>query len=153
VSDLARLSLTEPEYISVHEAASSTTPTTLQQHWTEVPLPEKVDTLYAFIRANVKKKIIVFLSSAKQVRFVYEAFKRLQPGIPLLHLHGRQKQEARMAISDKFKRATYSCLFATDVIARGIDFPAVDWVVQVDAPEDVDTYVSTCAALSLDVRY
>ena len=32
-------------------------------------------------------------------------------------------------------------LLCTDIAARGVDFPAVDWVVQVDAPEDVATYV------------
>lgn len=32
-------------------------------------------------------------------------------------------------------------LFATDIAARGLDFPGVDWVLQMDAPEDVDTYV------------
>lgn len=32
-------------------------------------------------------------------------------------------------------------LFATDIAARGLDFPAVDWVLQVDAPEDADTYI------------
>ena len=32
-------------------------------------------------------------------------------------------------------------MFATDVVARGIDFPTVDWVVQVDAPEDAATYI------------
>jgi ATP-dependent RNA helicase DDX10/DBP4 len=81
VSDLARLSLNEPEYISVHEAETAATPNLLQQHWTEVPLPEKLDTLYAFIKANLRSKMIVFLSSAKQVRFVYEALKRLHPGM------------------------------------------------------------------------
>ncbi|TEY42744.1 hypothetical protein BOTCAL_0384g00050 [Botryotinia calthae] len=39
VSDLARLSLKEPEYVAVHEAASSATPTTLQQHYCVVTLP------------------------------------------------------------------------------------------------------------------
>lgn len=34
-----------------------------------------------------------------------------------------------------------ACLFATDVAARGLDFPRVDWVIQVDCPEDVATYV------------
>jgi ATP-dependent RNA helicase DDX10/DBP4 len=32
-------------------------------------------------------------------------------------------------------------LFSTDISARGVDFPAVDWVVQLDCPEDVSTYV------------
>nr|KMM66334.1 ATP-dependent RNA helicase dbp4 [Coccidioides posadasii RMSCC 3488] len=141
VSDLARLSLRDPEYISVHEAASSATPASLQQHYVVTPLPEKLDTLWSFIRNTLKSKILVFFSSSKQVRFVYEAFRHMQPGIPLLHLHGRQKQSARIDITSKFSRAKYSCLFSTDVAARGLDFPAVDWVIQLDCPEDADTYI------------
>jgi ATP-dependent RNA helicase DDX10/DBP4 len=81
------------------------------------------------------------LSSGKQVRFVYEAFRHLQPGLPLLHLHGRQKQTARLDITTRCSASKSACLFATDVAARGLDFPAVDWVVQVDCPEDADTYI------------
>jgi ATP-dependent RNA helicase DDX10/DBP4 len=141
VSDLARLSLKEPEYVSVHEQAGSATPSTLQQHYVITPLPEKLDTLWSFIRANLKSKILVFLSSGKQVRFAYECFRHLQPGIPLLHLHGRQKQTARLDITMKFASMSHSCLLATDVVARGLDFPAVDWVIQLDCPEDADTYI------------
>ncbi|KAI4240496.1 MAG: hypothetical protein L6R40_005088 [Gallowayella cf. fulva] len=141
VSDLARLSLRDPEYVSVHEAASSATPSTLQQNYIVTPLPEKLNTLWSFIRSNLKSKILVFLSSGKQVRFVYESFRHMQPGIPLLHLHGRQKQTARLDITRKFSATKNSCLFATDVVARGLDFPAVDWVIQLDCPEDADTYI------------
>lgn len=141
VSDLARLSLRDPEFVSVDEGAASATPITLKQNYTVTSLPEKFDTLWSFIRANIKKKILVFLSSGKQVRFVYEAFRHLQPGISLLHIHGRQKQTARLDITTKFSASKYACLFATDVAARGLDFPAVDWVVQVDCPEDADTYI------------
>ena len=141
VSDLARLSLRNPEYVSVHEAASSATPSTLQQNYIVTPLPEKLDTLWSFIRSNLKSKILVFLSSGKQVRFVYEAFRHMQPGVPLMHLHGRQKQTARLDITTKFSASEHSCLFATDVVARGLDFPAVDWVIQLDCPEDADTYI------------
>jgi ATP-dependent RNA helicase DDX10/DBP4 len=141
VSDLARLSLRDPEYVSVHEAAASATPTSLQQYYVVTPLPEKLDTLYSFIKSNLKAKIIVFMSSGKQVRFVYESFRHLQPGIPLLHLHGRQKQTARLDITSKFSASKNSCIFATDVVARGLDFPAVDWVIQLDCPEDADTYI------------
>lgn len=141
ISDLARLSLNEPEYVAVHEAAASATPTSLQQHYIITPLPEKLNTLFSFIRSNLKSKILVFFSSGKQVRFVYESFRHLQPGIPLLHLHGRQKQTARLDITTKFSASQHSCLFATDVVARGLDFPAVDWVIQLDCPEDADTYI------------
>ena len=141
VSDLARLSLRDPEYVSVHEAATSATPSTLQQNYVVTSLAEKLDTLWSFIRSNLKSKILVFMSSGKQVRFVYEAFRHMQPGIPLLHLHGRQKQGLRLEITDKFSASKNSCLFATDVVARGLDFPAVDWVIQLDCPEDADTYI------------
>ena len=141
VSDLSRLALKAPTYISVHEGASTATPQTLQQNYILTPLPEKLNTLWSFLQSNKTSKILAFLSSGKQVRFVYETFRHLQPGIPLLHLHGRQKQTARLEISQKFARAKHSCLFATDVVARGLDFPAVDWVVQVDCPEDADTYI------------
>lgn len=141
VSDLARLSLQDPEYVAVHEAAASATPSTLQQHYVVTPLPQKLDILWSFIRSNLKTKTIVFMSAGKQVRFVYEAFRHLQPGVPLMHLHGRQKQGGRLDIMTKFAQAQEAVLFATDIAARGLDFPAVDWVIQLDCPEDSDTYI------------
>ncbi|KAI5310762.1 ATP-dependent RNA helicase dbp4 [Ascosphaera atra] len=141
VSDLARLSLNSPEYIAVGDAAMSVTPTALRHYYTVTPLPEKVDALWSFIRNNLKSKTLIFLSSSKQVRFVYEAFRRLRPGVSLLHLHGRQKLGSRIEVTRRFSCSLHSVLFATDVAARGLDFPAVDWVIQADCPENVDTYI------------
>ncbi|PWW79345.1 ATP-dependent RNA helicase DBP4 [Tuber magnatum] len=141
VTDLARLGLKDAEYVAVHEAATSATPAGLDQFYMIVPLPEKLNTLFAFLRNHLQSKVVVFMSSCKQVRFVYETFRQLHIGISLLHLHGKQKQSARIDITAKFSAAKQSCLFSTDVVARGLDFPAVDWVVQLDAPEDADTYI------------
>ncbi|KAF1840828.1 DEAD-domain-containing protein [Cucurbitaria berberidis CBS 394.84] len=141
VSDLARLSLQDPEYVSVHAEDKSATPKGLTQNYIVCPIEEKLDTLWSFIQASKKSKILCFFSSAKTVRFVYESFRHMQPGIPLLHIHGRQKQGARLDTTAKFSSAKHSCLFATDVAARGLDFPAVDFVIQVDCPDDVDTYI------------
>lgn len=141
VSDLARLSLADPKYISANPDTTSSTPKNLEQNYVCVELQDKLDTLWGFLRTHTKFKIIVFFSSSKQVRYVYETFRTLQPGIPLLHLHGKQKQGARMDVVSKFSKASSSCLFATDIVARGIDFPAVHWVVQADCPEDAATYI------------
>ena len=67
------------------------------------------------------------------MKFVHESFKRLRPGVPLKCLHGRMKQTQRMLVFFNFCEEKHSILFATDVAARGLDFPAVDWVVQVSA--------------------
>jgi ATP-dependent RNA helicase DDX10/DBP4 len=72
-----------------------------------------------------------FFPSMLQVKFVYEAFKHLRPGIPLKALHGKMKQPKRMGVFQEFCESKAAVLFATDIAARGLDFPSVDWVVQV----------------------
>ena len=58
-----------------------------------------------------------------------------------MHIHGKQKQAKRLEIYSRFTSSAHSVLFATDIAARGLDFPSVNWVVQLDCPEDVDTYI------------
>ena len=81
------------------------------------------------------------MSSCKQVKFLYDLFCRLRPGIPLLALYGTLHQLKRMSIYDKFCHTSRTVLFATDIASRGLDFPAINWVVQFDCPEDVNTYI------------
>ncbi|KAK9689173.1 hypothetical protein RND81_09G040700 [Saponaria officinalis] len=141
VQDLARLSLKDPEYLSVHEEAKSATPENLVQTATVVPLHQKLDLLWSFIKSHLKSRVLVFLTSRKQVKFVYEAFKKLRPGIPLKCLHGKMNQEKRLGTYSQFCDE-HAVLFSTDVSSRGLDFDkAVDWVVQVDCPPDVATYI------------
>ncbi len=141
VKSLASLSLHEPQYVSVHSESESVTPKQLLQTYVVVPLQDKLNLLYSFLRTHTKNKTIVFMSSCKQTRFLFEAFRRLRPGVPLLHLHGKMKQTRRMHIYYDFLKKPAAALFATDIAARGLDFPSVDWVVQLDCPEDVASYI------------
>ncbi|AWU76312.1 uncharacterized protein C5L36_0C02560 [Pichia kudriavzevii] len=147
VSDLARLSMVDPQYINANKGANGRSgdelslPETLEQSYVIVPLHEKISLLWSFIKSHLQSKLLVFMSSSKQVHFIYEILRKLQPGMPLMKLHGRQKQKARLETSVKFTQSKNCCLFATDVVARGLDFPAIDWVIQLDCPEDVATYV------------
>lgn len=141
VRSLAKLSLKEPEYISVHEKSEFATPESLTQHFMEVPAPFKFDVLFSFMRTHLKSKTIVFVNSCKQVRFLFEIFRRIRPGIPLMAVHGKLKQAKRMAVYYEFLKKPAALLFATDLAARGLDFPEVDWVVQMDCAESPDQYI------------
>ncbi|KAM8975468.1 putative ATP-dependent RNA helicase DDX10 isoform 4-T4 [Pelodytes ibericus] len=141
VKDLARLSLKDPEYVSVHEKAKFSTPATLEQNYVVCDLHQKINLLYSFVKNHLKKKSIVFFASCKEVQYLFRAFCRLRPGIPILALHGKQQQMKRMEVYTDFVRKKAAVLFATDIAARGLDFPAVSWVLQLDCPEDANTYI------------
>ena len=47
----------------------------------------------------------------------------------------------RVGVFKDFSRKPAAVLLTTDIAARGLDIPAVHWVVQLDCPEDVDMYI------------
>ncbi|KAL2079645.1 hypothetical protein ACEWY4_025389 [Coilia grayii] len=141
IKDLARLSLKEPEYVWVHEQAKFSTPATLEQNYVVCELHQKVDMLFSFLRSHLQKKIIVFFACCKEVQYFFRAFCRLRPGISVLALHGKQPQMKRVEVYNDFVGKKSAVLFATDIAARGLDFPAVNWVLQYDCPEDANTYI------------
>lgn len=65
----------------------------------------------------------------------------MRPGTSVLALYGSLHQLKRMSVYDEFSKKQAAVLFATDIAARGLDFPGVDWVVQLDCPEDSTTYI------------
>ncbi|XP_023021636.2 probable ATP-dependent RNA helicase DDX10 [Leptinotarsa decemlineata] len=141
VKDLARLSLKDPSYVSVHEYSEFSTPKELSQSYVICNLHDKIAILWSFIKNHPKKKIMIFFSSCKQVKYVYEIFCKLRPGISLMALYGTLHQLRRMEIYENFCQKQSAVLFATDLASRGLDFPEVHWVVQADCPEDSATYI------------
>ncbi|XP_072517811.1 probable ATP-dependent RNA helicase DDX10 [Salminus brasiliensis] len=141
VKDLARLSLKNPEYVWVHEQAKFSTPATLEQSYVVCELHQKVNMLFSFLKSHLHKKIIVFFACCKEVQYLFRVFCRLRPGVSVLALHGKQQQMKRVEVYNDFVRKKAAVLFATDIAARGLDFPAVNWVVQFDCPEDANTYI------------
>ncbi|GFT90626.1 probable ATP-dependent RNA helicase DDX10 [Nephila pilipes] len=141
VKDLARLSLKNPVYVSVHEHAKHVTPEGLQQSYIVCEAHDKMNMMWSFINNHKKQKTLVFMASCKQVKYTFESFCRLRPSVSIMALYGSLHQLRRMEIYDTFCKKNHAVMFATDVASRGLDFPNVDWVVQLDCPEDVNTYI------------
>merc|ERR1712194_815039 len=142
VAKLSKAALRAPEVVSVDRNALSRTPDKLEQIYMVMPLEQKIGMLFSFLRSNSQKKTIVFVSACKQVRFIYEAFKKMKPGPAVMELHGKQSLTKRFVVYQEFSEKTHAvALICTDIAARGVDFPAVDWVVQLDCPDSVDSYI------------
>ena len=60
---------------------------------------------------------------------------------PVVLLHGKMVQKKRNAVYKTFLKCNAGILVCTDVAARGIDIPDVDWIIQFDAPKNPDFFV------------
>ncbi|XGW19161.1 hypothetical protein V3C99_003187 [Haemonchus contortus] len=141
VKDLSRVCTRDPVFVSAHEHCTHVTPDGLVQYYIICEDHDKLNTLWSFIINNKKSKVIVFVSSCKQARFLTEAFCHLRPGLPVMGLWGTMNQKKRVEVFQKFEDKEAAVMFATDVASRGLDFSDVNWVLQVDCPASVQDYI------------
>ncbi|KAI0406974.1 P-loop containing nucleoside triphosphate hydrolase protein [Xylaria palmicola] len=140
VEDLARISLRPgPLYINVDETKEHSTVEGLEQGYVVCEADKRFLLLFSFLKKNAKKKIIVFLSSCNSVKYYAELLNYID--LPCLDLHGKQKQQRRTSTFFSFVNAKSGTLICTDVAARGLDIPAVDFIVQLDPPDDPREYI------------
>jgi ATP-dependent RNA helicase DDX18/HAS1 len=59
----------------------------------------------------------------------------------IMLLQGKQKQQKRTETFFDFINAESGILLCTDVAARGLDIPQVDWIIQYDPPDDPRDYI------------
>jgi ATP-dependent RNA helicase DDX18/HAS1 len=120
VEDLARISLRPgPLYINVDEEKKFSTVEGLEQGYVICEADKRFLLLFSFLKRNIKKKIIVFFSSCACVNYHAELLRYID--LPVLDLHGKQKQQKRTNTFFEFCNAKQGTLICTDVAARGLD--------------------------------
>ncbi|TVY89697.1 ATP-dependent RNA helicase [Lachnellula willkommii] len=140
VEDLARISLRPgPLYVNVDHQKEHSTVEGLEQGYVVCDSDKRFLLLFSFLKRNLKKKIIVFFSSCNCVKYHAELLNYID--LPVLDLHGKQKQDKRSRTFFEFCNAKQGVLVCTDVAARGLDIPDVDWIVQFDPPDDPRDYI------------
>lgn len=104
-----------------------------------VNMDDKRFFLERLINEHPEAKILVFVRTKVRCERVKAAMKRVN--ILSESMHGGQEQQDRLSVLNLFKSGKIKLLIATDVSARGIDIPDVDFVVNYDLPEHPENYV------------
>lgn len=104
-----------------------------------IEMDDKRAFLERLINENPESKILVFVRTKVRAERVKKAMERVE--IKAETIHSDKDQQERSMVLDRFKSGKLKLLIATDVSARGIDIPNVDFVVNYDLPEVPENYV------------
>ena len=91
-------------YIGVDDDATDATVDTLEQGYVVCPSDKRFLLLFTFLKKfSKKKKIMVFMSSCNSVKFHAELLNYID--VPVLDIHGKQKQIKRTSTFNEFVKA------------------------------------------------
>jgi ATP-dependent RNA helicase RhlE len=104
-----------------------------------VSMEDKRFFLERMITENPEQKIIVFVRTKVRAERVAAAMARVN--INTVTLHSDKSHIERKAALESFKKGETWVLIATDVSARGVDIPHVEYVINYDLPDVAENYV------------
>ena len=139
-----RAGLRNPAIISVKvedkstgQASRQATPTSLRNYYAILQPEQKLAHLVRYLAAHPDQKIIVFVLTCAMVEYIGKVAAELPElaGRGVHAMHGQMVQKKRTLLYEEFVRSECGVLIATDLIARGVDIPDVDCILQYDAPQ------------------
>jgi ATP-dependent RNA helicase RhlE len=119
------------------------------------PVSKNVQHAVAFIEMDDKRfflenmineypeaRFLVFARTKVRVERIVKAMDRV--GIHAEALHGGVAQNERFSLLERFREGKNQVLITTDVAARGIDIPNMEYVINYDLPDNPENYVHRC---------
>ncbi len=104
-----------------------------------IEMDDKRFFLEDMIKDSPDKKMLVFVRTKVRAERVKKALERVE--ILSDTIHSDKLQEERERTMQRFRKGDVKILIATDVSARGIDIPNVEYVINYDLPETAENYV------------
>ena len=104
-----------------------------------IEMDDKRFFLERLINENPETKMLVFVRTKVRAERVSKAMERVE--LEAITIHGDKDQKARDRAMTQFRSGEVKVLIATDITARGVDIPDVDFVVNYDLPDKSENYV------------
>ena len=104
-----------------------------------IEMDDKRFFLEGFINNHLESKMLIFVRTKVRAERVKKAMERV--GLITDTIHSDREHSDREKIMKNFRSGDLKVLIATDVSARGIDIPNVEYVINYDLPETAEQYV------------
>jgi superfamily II DNA/RNA helicase len=112
----------------------------ISQFYIDIETEEyKFDTLLDLYNLLSTSQVIIFCNTIRKVEWLEQNLK--QNNFPITVIHSNMTQQQRDDVIKEFREGKTRLLLTTDLLARGIDIPQVNMVINYDLPIDKETYV------------
>lgn len=112
----------------------------ISQFYIDVDIEEyKLDVLLDLYNIMSTTQVIIFCNTIRKVNWLNN--KLSEVNFLITTIHGGMTQEERNSIVDDFRSGKTRLLLTTDLLARGIDIPLVNLVINYDLPISKETYI------------
>lgn len=129
--------LKDPAIIEI--ARNGETAATVAQYIMPIANRKKQELLEAVLNDKGHERVIVFARTKNRTEECAEALEAA--GFHAESIHSDKTQGRRRRALENFRRGKTDILVATDVLARGIDVPEVNYVINFDLPDMAEDYV------------
>jgi ATP-dependent RNA helicase DDX55/SPB4 len=133
---------------STSTSSTRSVPLSLSNYYMIVNAQDKLNSLIDLVSTHQELKFICFFATCACVDFFNQVISSAvqktttsSKSFKIYSMHGKMPQKKRNSVFKTFSQAENGLLLCTDVAARGIDLPNVDWIIQFDAPKDPDFFV------------
>jgi superfamily II DNA/RNA helicase len=99
----------------------------------------KFDTLLDLYSLMSTSQAIIFANTIKKVDWLRENLEK--NNFEITYIHGKMSAKERDDIVKEFRDGKTRILLTTDLLARGIDIPQVNLVINYDLPPNKETYI------------
>ncbi|KAI6203341.1 RNA helicase [Aphelenchoides besseyi] len=139
IQNFAKSALVKAVVVNVGRAGAASLNVTQEIEYvrTEDKLPKVLDCLQ-----KTPPRVLIFAEKKADVDNIYEYL--LLKGVGVASIHGGKDQKDRHTGVDAFRRGEKDVLVATDVASKGLDFEAIQHVINFDMPEDIENYGKQC---------
>jgi ATP-dependent RNA helicase CshB len=97
-----------------------------------------VDAIMKCIQLLNPFRLIIFASTVQKVKMISESL--IEHQLPIATMHGELAFRERKSLLKRIQNGQYQIIVASDMAARGMDFPDVSDVISVDLPKDITYY-------------
>lgn len=136
IQDFAKTALVDPIVINVGRAGAANLDVIQEVEYV------KQEAKLVYLLKCLQKTpppVLIFCENKSDVDDVHEYL--LLKGVEAVAIHGGLDQEERHEAIKSFKEGTKDVLIGTDVASKGLDFPAIQHVINFDMPKEIENYV------------